>query len=62
MRKKVGKQYTLYLPEDLMRRIRLVADEQDRSTSFVVACALKAHFNQSVGAHNPLSDQGVTHA
>ena len=58
MRKKKGQQYTLYLPEDLMRRIRLVADEQDRSTSFVVACVLKAHFNNGT---EKVRD-GVSHA
>lgn len=45
MKKKVGKSYTLYIPEHLMAKARLVADEKERSTSFVVACALKEYFS-----------------
>ena len=42
-RKKQGKSYTLYLPEHLMQRANLVADERGRSTSFIVAQALKSY-------------------
>ena len=46
-KKKEGKQYSLYLPKHLMRRAVLVADERDRSTSFIVAQALKAYLRPS---------------
>jgi len=42
-RKKQGKQYTLYLPKHLMQRAVIAADERERSTSFIVAQALKAY-------------------
>ena len=42
-KKKQGKSYTLYLPRHLMQRAVLVADERERSTSFIVAQALKAY-------------------
>ena len=46
-KKKQGKSYTLYLPKHLMQRAALVADERNRSTSFVVAQALRSYLRPS---------------
>jgi hypothetical protein len=43
VRKKQGRSYTLYLPENLVAHARVVADARDRSMSFVIACALREY-------------------
>lgn len=45
MRKKEGRSYTLYLPKPLMDKARVMADERDKSTSFVVSCALRQYLS-----------------
>jgi len=46
MRKRFGKSYTLYLPEQVMARAKVLADERERSTSQIVTTALKEYLNR----------------
>lgn len=46
MRKKEGKSFTLYLPKNMMDKARVLADERDKSTSFIVACALRDYLGK----------------
>ena len=45
MRKKEGRSYTLYLPKTLMDKASVLADEREKSTSFVVACSLREYLS-----------------
>ena len=58
MKKKIGKSVTLYIPEHLMAKAKVVADERERSTSFIVACALKQYLNpeESIYGHSDVSN------
>lgn len=58
MKKKEGKSYTLYLPDHLMAKVRMMADANERSTSFVVACALKQYFSMMQKSNAPLAGTG----
>lgn len=46
MRKSRGRNYSVYLPEPLMSRVELEADEEDRSKSQIVARALRRYFEE----------------
>ena len=43
MRKRIGKQFTFYLPDGLVAKAKVMADERDKSTSHIVACALRQY-------------------
>ena len=41
MRKRTGSSYNLYLTDFYIKKAQMLADETDRSTSFIVNCALR---------------------
>ena len=45
-KKKHGKSYSYYLPKHLAKRAELLADERNRSTSFIVAQALRSYLRR----------------
>lgn len=50
MRKKSGRQVTLYLPETLVTRAKLIADSRDWSVSNVVGRALREYLEKDDAA------------
>ena len=45
-KKKTSRSHTYYLPDDVVKTTELVADQRNRSTSFIVAQALKQYLRE----------------
>lgn len=55
VKKKVGKSFTMYLPESLVAKAKVIADDRDQSVSFIVACALRQYVSDPQKVNAPLA-------
>lgn len=55
MRKKQGRAYTVYVPEQLMAEAKLLADRRDKSTSQIVSNALREFLNRKAAEQGAIN-------